>query len=130
MIILHGDIHSSKNSRQIYVNRGTGKPFVAKSKSSKADEESLALQLSQYENKLEWERMSAGLEYPLWIGFCFIRRTHGRWDFSNLVQGVADALVKAGYLPDDDVDHFIPVYSGHEYSKKSPGVILEIISKS
>lgn len=130
MIILKGNIHSSKNSRQIYVNRGTGKPFVAKSKSSKADEESLSFQLSQYENRLEWERMSAGLEYPLWVSFCFIRQTRGRWDFANLVQGVADALVKNGYLPDDDVDHFIPVYGGHEYSKDSPGVILEIIQKS
>lgn len=127
MITLYGEIHSSKNSRQIYVNRGTGKPFVAKSKSSKADEQMLSFQLMSIENVNDWERMRQGLEYPYWVAFMFIREKHARWDFSNLVQGVADALVKAGYLPDDDVDHFIPVYAGHDYSKVCAGVRFWIL---
>lgn len=127
MITLFGEIHSSKNSRQIHINRATGKPFVAKSKSSKADEEMLSWQLSEAIHREEWERMRCGTEYPYWVAFQFVRQKHARWDFANLVQGIADALVKAGYLPDDDVDHFIPVYAGHEYSKVCPGVMFWIL---
>lgn len=130
MIRIYGEIHSSKNSRQIHTNRKTGRQFVAKSKAAKADEEMFDEQLSL--QILRWEEM-AGTEdnrsYPLRVYFRFIRKTHARWDFANLVQGVADAMVKVGYIPDDDVEHFIPEYDGHSVDKENPGVVIRLASE-
>lgn len=127
MITIFGEIHSSKNHQRIHVNFRTGKPFITKHKAAKADEDMLSWQLSNFENSKEWERMRQGVEYPYHVAFSFVRKKHGRWDFANLVQGVADALVKAGYLPDDDVEHFIPEYAPHKYSKDCPGVMFWIL---
>lgn len=120
IITISGEIHSSKNSRQIHRNQKTGRTFVAKSKSSKADEEMLWIQLLS--QKDSWNQELSGASTPYYVGFYFIRATKRRWDFANLVQGVADAMVKAGYLEDDDVEHFIPVYAGHCVDKENPGV--------
>lgn len=125
MISIQGEIHSSKNSRQVFRNRATGRPFVVKSDVSKADESLLADQLS--DNKHEWEAMKACCGYPLSVVFYFRRKTKARWDFANLVQGVADAMVKAGYLPDDDVRNFIPIFGGYRVDKDNPGVDFWII---
>ena len=120
MIVIKGEIHSSKNSRRIFVNKKSGKPFVAKSKASKDDEGSLMPQLNT--QRETWKRMIAGKQYPLFVVFHFVRKTERRWDFANLLQGVADAMVKAEYLPDDDVNHFIPVWGGYTINKTEPGV--------
>jgi len=120
MIKIYGEIHSSKNSREIHRNRRTGKPYVAKSKAAKADESMITDQLA--EQRVRWLEMVEGLEYPYWIMICFRRKTNARWDFINMVQGLADAMVAAGYIPDDDVNHFIPIYAGHEVNKNFPGV--------
>ena len=118
MITIAGEIHSSKNSRRV-VSRGK-RVIVLKSKAAQADEDMLSLQLaSQREN---WDKMKSTRDFPLYVVFSFRRRTHARWDFANLVQGVADAMTKAGYIPDDDVEHFIPVYGGYDVCKDNPGV--------
>lgn len=119
MITIHGEIHSSKNSRRV-IRDGGGKVRVIKSKAAVADEKVMGVELLVQLS--EWERMTAGQDYPYSVVFYFIRATKRKWDFANLVQGVADAMVKAGYIPDDDVSHFIPVYGGHEVDKNNPGV--------
>lgn len=127
MIEIDGEIHSSKNSPRIVRNRRTGQPCIVKSERAKADEEMLADQLGI--QRQEWERMAAGRPYPLFVVFYFLRKTRGRWDFMNLVQGVSDAMVKAGYIPDDDVEHFIPVWGGYEVKKLSPGVQFWVLGR-
>lgn len=122
MIRITGEIHSSKNSRQIFRNRKTNRPYVSKSKSAKNDESLLAYQFADAGNRADWLAMIAGRPFPLLVFFRFHRETKARWDFANLVQGVADAMVKAEYLPDDSVDYFIPVYGGHEVDRNFPGV--------
>lgn len=124
VIVIAGEVHSSKNSRQIFRNRKTNRPFVVKSKASKADEMMMSVQLIQ--QRPTWQRMTEGLSYPLYVEFRFIRRTKAHWDFSNLIQGVADAMKKADYIPDDSVDYFIPVYVEHEINKNAPGVEISI----
>lgn len=124
MITIAGEIHSSKNSRQIFRNRKTNKPFVAKSEASKADEQMICTQL--IEQRAVWEKMLTDTTYPLYVVFRFIRRTRARWDFANLVQGVADAMKAVEYIPDDSVDYFIPVYEPHEVDKHAPGVEIYI----
>lgn len=115
---IDGDVHSSKNSRKVIVQRG--RVLVLKSDAAKKDESTFAEQLAVQLEK--WRDMTKGLQYPYYVKFCFFRGRLGRWDFANLVQGIADAMVKAGYIPDDDVDHFIPVYAGHELDRAAPGV--------
>lgn len=117
-IIIRGEIHSSKNSRQIFRTR-KGRTIVAKSDAAKADESEMLYQLQ--EQKGHWEKIKPA-SYPFHILFHFIRKTRARFDFANMVQGVADAMVKAGYIPDDDVEHFIPVWAGFEVDKENPGV--------
>lgn len=125
MISVKGQIHSSKNSRRIAM-RG-GKPILLKSEQATADEYGIGMQLNVQRD--EWERMIDGCEYPLYVVFHFIRQTKARWDFLNLAQGVADAMVEAGYLPDDDVEHFIPVWGGYTVDKNDPGVDIWIQGK-
>lgn len=118
MIVILGEIHSSKNSRRVL--RAGNRVIVAKSKSAKSDESMLAEQLVLQAQ--EWSRMAEGRGFPFYVAFHFVRATKRKWDFANLVQGVADAIVKAGYIPDDDVNHFVPVYAGWTVEKERAGV--------
>lgn len=117
MIIIEGEIHSSKNSRRIMRNAKTGAPFVAKSRSSKADEESFALQLAV--QREEWERMVSGCAYPLRIVFHFRRATSRQFDYVNMAQGILDAMVKAEYIPDDCADYVLPGFLPYELDKNA-----------
>jgi len=115
MITIKGEIYSSKNSR-IPMRNGKG----VKSAQAKKNEGDMILQLNTQREK--WVEMTSGIRYPLQVVFYFRRRTLGRWDFLNICQGVADAMVKAEYIPDDDVTHFMPVLFGWEKNKENPGV--------
>lgn len=125
-IRIFGEVHSSKNSRRILMNSRTHKPFVAKSKQSKGDEESFLVQLLG--QRAEWERMVAGRPFPLVVYFQFVRRTKGRFDYVNMAQGVADAMKNAGLIPDDSMDYFIPNFDRYRYTvdKHHPGCILTL----
>lgn len=124
MINLSGEIHSSKNSRRIF-RAGNGRPFVVKSKASKADEETLRLQLlSQRET---WRAMLKGCTFPVTIAFAFRRQTKRAFDYVNLAQGVLDAMVKADYLPDDNANYVIPYFMPYRVEKKNPGCMFWIM---
>jgi Holliday junction resolvase RusA-like endonuclease len=116
IITIRGEIHSSKNSRQIF-RSGNGRTYVVKSEAAKADEQIMLYQL--IEQKPTWEASQSRNTH---VCFHFIRKTHARFDFANIVQGIADAMVKAGYIEDDSVDFFIPVYAGYEVDKQNAGV--------
>jgi Holliday junction resolvase RusA-like endonuclease len=116
VITIRGEIHSSKNSRRVFRTRD-GRTIVAKSVAAKADEQILLYQL--IEQKPTWEATRSRNTH---VFFHFIRKTHARFDFANIVQGIADAMVKAGYIEDDSVDFFIPVYAGYEVDKQNAGV--------
>ena len=71
-------------------------------------------------------------EYPLIVGFHFVRKTKGRWDFHNLCQVICDLLVAHGMILDDDIDHLIPipmVVSGKVWTKdkNKPGVWVKVL---
>jgi len=72
-------------------------------------------------------------DFPITVGFHFVRGTKHRWDFHNMVQGCADLMVKHSWIPDDNMDYFIPAClwtdKGHySYDKDNPGVFIEIIN--
>ena len=125
-ISLEGEIHSSKNSRRIMRNQKTGLPFIAKSRSSKLDEESLSSQLAcQYE---KWKSLTSHCEYPIIVIFSFRRATRRRFDYANMAQGILDAMVKADYIPDDCADYVIPLFVPYVVDKDNAGCDLMVVS--
>lgn len=71
--------------------------------------------------------MARGHENPLKIGFYFIRDSKRRFDYINVCQKVADMMVDAGWIEDDDADHFNPVFLGYEVNKHEPGVRISLL---
>ena len=126
MIFLKGNFPSFKNSKQ-----RTAKGFMVMSKTVqkylKAYEEQWKTIPDQFKNLTEED-------FPIQVGMYFIRGTKHRWDFHNMVQGVADLMVKHNWIPDDNTDYFIPVCLSinntfYGYDKENPGVWVEIITK-
>lgn len=124
MIFMKGNFPSFKNSKQ-----RTAKGFMVMSKTVqkylKANEE-------QWKAIPDEFRALTEEHFPIVVGMHFVRGTKHRWDFHNMVQGVADLMVKHGWIPDDNVDYFIPQILWIEdlhysYNKENPGVFIEII---
>ena len=126
LIFLKGNFPSFKNSKQ-YV--GNGRLIVSKT---------VQKYLKEYE--YQWKVVPKVFkdvkptEYPIQIGFHFVRGTRHKWDFHNMVQGCADLMVKHGWIPDDNTDYFIPFAwfkdnSFYSYTKDNPGVYIKILYK-
>lgn len=124
MIFIEGNFPSFKNSKQ---RTSSGLMIMSKT---------VRKYLKDYE--FQWEVIPKEFKnitkYPILVGFHFIRGTKHRWDFHNMVQGCADLMVKYKWIPDDNMDYFIPsvlyVEDRHySYDKDKPGVIIKIINK-
>lgn len=122
-IFIKGNFPSFKNSKQ-YV--GNGRMIMSKT---------VQKYLKSYE--YQWKTIPyefANENYPMLVGLHFVRGTKHRFDFHNMVQGVADLMVKYGWLKDDSMDYFIPFpmqIDGEYYSydKENPGVYIKIMNK-
>jgi hypothetical protein len=71
-------------------------------------------------------------DYPLKLGFHFIRDSKRNWDFGNACQIVQDLLVAFDYIPDDNVNYVLPFpleIDGKywSYDKDNSGVIIKIL---
>jgi len=66
-------------------------------------------------------------EYPLRVSFKIYRETKRRFDYTNIIQGLLDAMVKADYLPDDSAEFIIPVFEKYEVDKNNPRTIISIV---
>lgn len=126
MVFINGSFPSFKNSKQ-----RTAKGFMVMSKT-------VQKYLKTYEE--QWRIIPdefASLKeesFPIIVGLHFVRGTHHRWDFHNMTQGVADLMTKHGWIPDDNMDYFIPqvmfIKGAHySYSKDRPGVYIEILNR-
>lgn len=124
-IRIEGEIHSSKNSRRILINNKTGRPFVAKSKASKSDESLFSVQLASQRDA--WEKMILNCEYPIVVVFSFRRATRRKFDYTNMTQGILDAMVKEKYIPDDCADYVIPFFV--PYIVGNPGCDITVMEK-
>ena len=126
LLFIPGNFPSFKNSKQ-----RTAKGFMVMSKT-------VQKYLKEYEKHWtdipdEFQSLVAS-NYPIVVGMHFIRGTKHRWDFHNMVQGVADLMVKHKWIPDDNVDFFMPEAIEIEgefygYDKDNPGVYIGIIRK-
>ena len=117
-ITIHGELYSSKNSKRI-VRFGNKTALIASKQylaSVKPIEQQLVL------NSGNWRRMSEGRSMPLKIVFKVYRKTHRKFDYLNIFQGLCDLMVKCGWLPDDNADVLLPVFLPYEVDKNNPRV--------
>lgn len=121
MVFMKGNFPSFKNSKQ-----RTAKGFMVMSKT---------VQKYLKENEEQWKTIPEEFkellesDFPITVGMHFIRGTRHRWDFHNMVQGVADLMVKHKWIPDDSMDYFIPTClwiddKHYNYDKYTPGVFI------
>ena len=121
-ITIYGELYSSKNSKRI-VRFGNKTALIASKQylaSVKPIEQQLVL------NRQKWLRMSEGYEKPLKIVFKVYRKTHRRFDYLNIFQGLCDMMVKCGWLKDDNADEIIPVFMPYDVDKTNPRVEIFI----
>lgn len=123
MITIYGELYSSKNHRQVF--RSGGKIIIAKPAKAKAQEKDHAIQLQA--GKVRWNKMVVGKAYPLRVGFRVYRKTNGAFDWCNIIQGLADAMTKAGYFPDDSAKYFTPVFLGFDKDAQNPRTEIEVL---
>ena len=125
MLCIWGDVPSKKNMYEIrwhldsqptkprlYFSKHKGKryiPFVGNSKQSL--EYSKLVQLLINTVREDVKKQIFSLPKPLRLGYVVIKPRRSRWDYHNIIQATADALVESKVLKDDDSDtvKFIPL---------------------
>ena len=122
MITIYGELYSSKNSKRI-VKFGDRMALIASKQylsSIKPIEQQLIL------NRHKWVEETKNDSKPLKIVFKVYRKTYRRFDFLNIFQGLADLMVKCGWIPDDNADEFLPIFKEYEVDKNNPRVEIEV----
>jgi len=121
LVVMPGNTYSKKNSKQIIVNKATGKRQVISSKGYREWEEGVMWQLKTH------PLIGRQWQYPLKVSFKFFRKTRRKFDYNNLSQGPLDILQKLGIIEDDDMNHVIPDFSqGWELDKTNPRVEITL----
>ena len=117
-IVILGEPRTKKNSQQILINHATGRPFIMPSKEYKA-----------YENycSVYMPRLKKPIDYPVNVKCLFYRSTRRRVDLCNLIECVADVLVKYQVLADDNRNVMYAVDGSRVYwDKANPRVEITI----
>jgi Holliday junction resolvase RusA-like endonuclease len=123
-IFIPGNTASSKNSKQ-----WTGTRLIW-SKLAREYRDNTAIFYSMY--RLKFQASCKGKDKPLKVGFYFVRDSRRKFDFVNMVQTVQDIIVRAEWLPDDNMDEMVPVpveVNGQVYhvDKENPGVYIMVL---
>jgi Holliday junction resolvase RusA-like endonuclease len=84
---------SKKNSRPIYTNKKTGRPFLGKSDNLTDYEQTCAILLNIQKNKLGIRKP---LEGPLRVDYLFEFKGEAKVDFDNAITGITDVLQAPG----------------------------------
>ena len=127
--VIHGELYSSKNSRQtVPIRQSSGKVKLVplKSKVARKDERDLTFRLREepFHSRISEEITEKG--FPVVMTFMIYRKTKRRFDYINIVQNVLDCMVKVGILPDDDANHVIPAFEPYGVDKENPRVEISI----
>ena len=125
MITILGELYSSKNSKRI-VRFGDKMALIA-SKAYLSSVKPIEYQLSL--NRYKWLKEIENFSKPLKIEFKIYRKTHRRFDYVNIIQGLQDLMVKCGWLEDDNADEIIPVFIPYEVDKHNPRVEISVINQ-
>lgn len=124
-ITLELELHSSKNGQQIIYSKKLDRPLIVKKISARVQDNKLKVLLMA--NKRIWDKMIEGKQYPLKVGFYVWRKTKRRFDWVNIVQGLQDAMVKGGYIPDDCAQYLTPVFLGWNIDSTNPRVEISVL---
>lgn len=65
---------------------------------------------------------------PYHIVFRFVRKSKHKFDYINPAQTVQDAMVKHGWIEDDNADIIIPYFKKYSYDKNKAGVYISVIN--
>jgi Holliday junction resolvase RusA-like endonuclease len=119
---LKGRIPSKKNCKQIV--RSKGRPMIISASDYLRWEKWAVLELKSQANKCPGKNRFDCCDVVIGITFPDKRKT----DLSNKIEGVMDALVKAGIIKDDcwDVVRSINVF---QVESENPGARIEIIDR-
>jgi len=110
--IIQGETISKKNSKQIFINKRTGKRFITTSKAYKNWYDSAIKQfLFEYPDIQTYHKRVN-------VYMTFYRKTKRSFDYNNISQGIMDLLVDIGLLEDDDDKHAVPVFDPNVYIDK------------
>ena len=122
---IYGELYSSKNSRQIFLNKTTGRRYVVKSKVAQLDEVELCNKLKNIKTAF-----TTVLKYkfkPYNIKFKIYRQTHRRFDYINIIQNLCDCMVKVGLLDDDNANELLPIFEPYQVDPIKPRVEIEVL---
>lgn len=120
-IFVAGNVPSLKNSKQIFVNKKTGKRFVTSSDLCKEYEKETKLFYSDNWRKFLDIRPRMN---PLKIKFYFVRKDNRVFDYINVVQIILDLMVKNEWIIDDNMKFVIPIFEGYHVDKNNAGVYI------
>ena len=120
VFVINGSTPSSKNSR-VY----TGKHFIASKATRKWVLETEKYFKTQKDSFLE--ELSKHSE-PYKIEFKFVRGSKHKFDYINPAQTIQDAMVKHGWIEDDNCTVMIPFFAEYEYDKENPRVEIRILN--
>lgn len=73
-------------------------------------------------------------DYPLLMGFHFVRGSRRNWDFNNANHVLTDLMTAMHIIPDDSTKYLLPFpmqIDGeyYSYNKEMPGVYIQILNK-
>lgn len=122
-ITLTGQVPSQKNSKQIAINRATGKPFVMSNDRVKSWQNDVAVQLLAY-------RIKEPIETRVEMSIMFYVKDNRRRDLDNMIASVNDALVSAQIIKDDSWQWLRIASIDAQLDKTNPRAEIEIIPLS
>ena len=125
MITILGELYSSKNSKRIV--RFGNKMALISSKAYLSSVKPIEQQLVL--NRYKWLKEKENSPKPLKVAFKIYRKTHRRFDYVNIIQGLQDLMVKCKWLEDDNADEILPVFIPYEVDKHNPRVEITIINQ-
>jgi len=147
VVVLKGQVASSKNNKQIRFNKYTRQTYLTASDYAQEYIESLYPQI--VENRDKFLKLLEGKEPPYRIEMKFYRKDHGVFDYHNLCQAVLDCITGKVYFPrprnkrmgeiynrerdkikwleDDNMNWIIPVFVPYEVDKDDPRVEIRVL---
>lgn len=99
LLTIYGNVKQKKNNKRIAYNPRTKKPFII---SEKKTSDYMDDAIEQLRNQFAGYKVTG---YPISIEMVFYYQTRHRKDIDNSLSTIADCMVAAGVLEDDDVAH-------------------------
>lgn len=99
LLTITGNVKQKKNNKRIAYNPRTKKPFII---SEKKTSDYMDDAIAQLRKQFMGYRVTG---YPISISVTFYYQTRHRKDIDNSLSTIADCMVEAGVIEDDDVAH-------------------------